>query len=90
MCIACVSAVKIELNFGSDADFLRFQVVAAAPTPISLLGRLYIMFPSFVFILNDFFKSLLVNHTLCLVFREISKGQVYSSSWKTPSRFLDF
>ena len=36
-CIACVSAVKIELNFGSDADFVRFSVVAAASTPISFL-----------------------------------------------------
>ena len=36
-CIACVSDVNIELNFGSDADYVRFPVVAAAPTPISLL-----------------------------------------------------
>ena len=36
-CIACVSAVNIELNFGSDADYVRFPVVAAALTPISLL-----------------------------------------------------
>ena len=36
-CIACVSAVRTELNFGSDADSVRLSVVAAAPTPISLL-----------------------------------------------------
>ena len=36
-CIACVSAVNIELNFGSDANSVRLPVVAAAPTPISLL-----------------------------------------------------
>ena len=36
-CIACVSAANIELNFGSDAAFVRFLVVATAPTPISLL-----------------------------------------------------
>ena len=36
-CIACVSALNIELNFGSDADFVRFPMVAAASTPISLL-----------------------------------------------------
>ena len=37
--IANVSAVNIELNFGSDADFARFPVVAAAPTPISVLEQ---------------------------------------------------
>ena len=36
-CIAYVSAVKMELNFCSDADSVRFSVEAAAPTPISLL-----------------------------------------------------
>ena len=36
-CIACVSAVKIELKFGWDTDSVRFLVVAAAPTPISFL-----------------------------------------------------
>ena len=36
-CIVYVSAVNIELHFGSDANFLRLPVVAAAPTPISLL-----------------------------------------------------
>ena len=36
-CIACISAVNIELNFGSDADFEGFPVIAAAPTTISLL-----------------------------------------------------
>ena len=36
-CIACVSAVIIELIFGSEADFALFPVVAAASTPISLL-----------------------------------------------------
>ena len=35
-CIACNSAVNIKLNFGSYADSMRFQVFAAAPTPISL------------------------------------------------------
>ena len=36
-CVACVSVVNIELNFGIDADYVRFPVVVAAPTPISLL-----------------------------------------------------
>ena len=36
-CNAFVSAVNIELNFGSDANSVRLPVVAAAPTPISLL-----------------------------------------------------
>ena len=36
-CIACVSAVNIELNFGIDANFVWFQVVAAAATSISFL-----------------------------------------------------
>ena len=35
--IACASAVNIELNFGIGADSVRFPVVAAAPTPNSLL-----------------------------------------------------
>ena len=35
-CFACFSGVNIELNFGSDADFMRFPMVAAAPTPISV------------------------------------------------------
>ena len=35
--IACVSAVNMELNFGSDADFVRTPVLAAAPTSISFL-----------------------------------------------------
>ena len=34
--IACVSAVNIEQNFGSEADSVRFPVVAAAITHISL------------------------------------------------------
>ena len=36
-CIAYVSAVNLQLKFGSDADLAGFPVVAAAPTPISLL-----------------------------------------------------
>ena len=36
-CIACVSAVNRVLNFGSDANFVLFSKVAAAPTPIWLL-----------------------------------------------------
>ena len=36
-CIAYVSAVNMELNFGNDADSVRFPVEGAAPTPISLL-----------------------------------------------------
>ena len=36
-CIASVSAVNIELHFGSGADYVRFPVVAAASTPISLM-----------------------------------------------------
>ena len=61
-CVGCVSVVNIELNFGSDADFVRFPVLAAALTPISLLE------PSFVFILGNFFKSLLTSHSWCLFF----------------------
>ena len=34
---AYVYAVNVELNFGSDADFVGFPIVAAAPTPISFL-----------------------------------------------------
>ena len=42
---ACASAVNIELNFGIGADSVRFPVVAAAPTPNSLLEpSLYICF----------------------------------------------
>ena len=37
MCIACVSAVNIELNLGSYANSAQLPVVTAAPTPISLL-----------------------------------------------------
>ena len=33
---AWVSAVNIELNFGSDANSLRFPAVSAPATPISL------------------------------------------------------
>ena len=36
-CIACVSAVTLELLFGNDADYVQFQVVSAALTAISLL-----------------------------------------------------
>ena len=36
-CIGCVSDVIIKLNFGSDADSVRFPVIPAAPTPNSLL-----------------------------------------------------
>ena len=36
-CNACVSVVNIELNFGDDADFVRFPMVAAPSTPIWLL-----------------------------------------------------
>ena len=34
-CIACVT--KSELNFGSDANSVRFPVVAATPTAILLM-----------------------------------------------------
>ena len=44
-CFACVSAVNIELNLGSDADSVRFPVIAAAPIPILLLElSLYMCF----------------------------------------------
>ena len=36
-CNAYVSAVNMELNFGSDAVSVRFPVEATAPTPTSLL-----------------------------------------------------
>ena len=35
-CIACVSAVNIELDFDNYANSVRFPVVVPAPTPISL------------------------------------------------------
>ena len=35
-CTGFVSAVKLELNFDSDAEFVQFSGVVAAPTPISL------------------------------------------------------
>ena len=35
-CIACVSAVNMELIFHSDAESVRCPVVSAAPLPISL------------------------------------------------------
>ena len=41
-CIAWVSAKNMELNLGSDADYVRFPVVAAPHTSISLLSILYI------------------------------------------------
>ena len=75
MCITSVSAVNMELNFGSDADFVRFLVVAAAPTPISLLSPSVLCIyaiPLYSFIVDDFFKSLLVSHSWCLFSREIS------------------
>ena len=49
-CIACVSAVNIEINFGSDADSVRFPMIAATSTPFSLLDSSVNMFPSSVFI----------------------------------------
>ena len=36
-CIRCVAVLNILLNFGSDADSVRFPVVDAVPTPISRL-----------------------------------------------------
>ena len=36
-CIAYVSAVNKELNFGRDADSVQFALEAAGPTPISFL-----------------------------------------------------
>ena len=36
-CVACVSAVNIDVNFCSDGDFALFPVVAAAPTSNSVL-----------------------------------------------------
>ena len=38
-CIAYVSVLNMELNFCNDADFAHFPVIAAAPTPISLLEQ---------------------------------------------------
>ena len=35
--ISCVSAVNLELIFGSNTDSVRFPVIATAPTPILLL-----------------------------------------------------
>ena len=39
-CITCVSAVNIELNFGSDANSVWFPVVAALPLILCLWSRL--------------------------------------------------
>ena len=49
--IGCVSAVKIELNFGRHADSVWFPVVSTAPTPISLLeSSVYMCFhPLYLF-----------------------------------------
>ena len=41
-CIACVSAVNLELSFGSDADSVLFQVVATLPLLFRVWSRLYI------------------------------------------------
>ena len=73
-CIAFVSTVNKDLNYSSDADIVLLPVVAAAPTPISLnFGAVCIyVILSFVFIIDDFVKSLLVSHNWCLFFREIS------------------
>ena len=51
ICIACVFAVKVELNYGGDADSGRFPVVAAVPTPISYFEpSVYTCFhPSYLF-----------------------------------------
>ena len=37
ICVASVSAVYTDQNLGSEAVSVRFSVVGAAPTPISLL-----------------------------------------------------
>ena len=53
MCIACVSAVNIELSFGSGAGFVRFPVVAGAPTPIPLSKPsiyIYIIIYTYIYI----------------------------------------
>ena len=73
-CVACVSAMSIEVNFSSDADFVRFPVVTAALTPISLYEpSVYIyVIPALVFIIDNFIKSLLVSQSWCIFFREIS------------------
>ena len=64
--------MNIQLNFISDADSVRFPVVAAALTPDRFWNHLYIyMFPFFVFILDDFFETLLVGHSWDLLFRKI-------------------
>ena len=35
--MACVSAVNIGLNFGTDAESVQFPIVASTPTPKLLL-----------------------------------------------------
>ena len=44
-CNACVSAVNVEINCGSDADSVWFPVLAVAPAPILiLLPSVYMFF----------------------------------------------
>ena len=38
-CIACISAVNLQLNFGSETGSVPFPVVAATPTVILLMER---------------------------------------------------
>ena len=54
-CIALVTAVNIEVKFGNDADSIRFPVVAAASTPMSLLEPSVYMclHPLYLFSINS-------------------------------------
>ena len=61
-CIACVTAVNIGLNFGSEEGYMRFPVVSTATTPFPLRSYLCIGV-SIIFFFNDFFKSFLVRHS---------------------------
>ena len=68
---ACVSSVNMEQSFGSDADSVRFPVVAAAPTPISLLEPSVYMCFNPLYLFSTTFINLLwyLRLSWCLIFR---------------------
>ena len=58
-CIACASAEKMELNFGSDVESVRFLVVAAALTSISLFESSVYMCFHLLYLISKIFSNLL-------------------------------